>query len=97
MYEAAQGLSTDARFSILTTLLVFVSGLMVTLITYIVRFASRMARTEEKVSQLVDDITKLVGSKEKDHERLAQGLSKINESTDKRLRYLEENFWRRPR
>jgi hypothetical protein len=95
MYEAASGLSTDTRFSIITTLLVFVASTVIGLMTYIVKGATRMTRTEAKLSELVDDIKEMIVAKEKDHDRLGQALKHIYESTDKRLRFLEENFWKR--
>jgi hypothetical protein len=92
---ASDSISPDARFGALISVSLFILSTMIALLTYVIRAAMRIAKTEERVTDMMSDIQKIVESKEKDHRQLADALKSVYESTDRRLRWLEENTWKR--
>jgi len=54
------------------------------------RIAIRWTRTEDRLSNLVDDVRELVQSQDKIHAEMLSQMRVDREATDRRLRFLEE-------
>lgn len=70
------------------------SVLLIPTLLFIVRGTVKWTRTEDKLTQLVDSIGRLVSDKDKVHTEILEQMRVDRESTDKRLRFIEE-FWMR--
>lgn len=78
---------------ILSAMAVIFIPLMVMLYHGIVKWT----RVESKLEELTNDIRELVADKEKTHAAMIDTMSKDRDATDRRLRWLEENIWKRSR
>lgn len=69
-----------------------------------IRSAIKWARLESKVEEVIKDVRELVDNKDKTHKEIIESMERsysslINQisfdrdATNKRLRYLEENYW----
>lgn len=58
----------------------------------LLRGAVKWTRTEDKLSELIDDVHKLVSDKDRVHAEMLEQMRLDRDATDRRLRYLEEFF-----
>lgn len=65
------------------------------LIVYIVRLTARWTRTEEKLSELIEDVKEIVKDKDAAHTLILETIKEDRRATNLRLRWLEEHLWRR--
>ena len=76
---------------IVAVLTVF-SVLLIPALVILIRGAVKWTRTEDKLGFLVDDVRKLVADKDKVHAEILEQMRVDRETTDRRLRFIEE-FW----
>jgi outer membrane murein-binding lipoprotein Lpp len=77
---------------LLTSLL---SILLIPALVLLVRISQKWTRSEDKLEQIASDMSDLVIDKDKVHQELVNQMREDRNATNLRLRYLEENFWRR--
>jgi len=68
------------------------SVLLLPALVILVRGAVKWTRTEDRLGTLVDQVEKLVDDKDKVHAAILEQLRADRESTDRRLRFFEEQF-----
>lgn len=73
------------------------SVLLLPLLVLMFRGVMKWTRTEDKLAELVNDVRELVDAKDKTHAAMLDQMRADRESTDKRLRFIEEWFMRRGR
>lgn len=83
------------RFDWLTFLISLTSLLIIPALVLLVRMTVRWTRTEDRLTDLIDDVKALVDDKERVHAEMYQTMREDRAATDRRLRWLEENLWRR--
>jgi len=88
-------MTSDARFTVLVTISLFMLGAMGTGLVYLFRGAMRWATVEHRLEDLVDDVKKLVADKDRVHTEMLTTIREDRAATDKRLRWLEEHLWKR--
>lgn len=76
---------------IVAVLTVF-SVLLIPALIILIRGAIKWTRTEDKLGFLVDEVRKLVADKDKVHAEILEQMRVDRETTDRRLRFIEE-FW----
>ncbi len=79
----------------LTAALTVVSVLLIPALIILVRGAIKWTRTEDKLSQLVDDVRQLMQDKDRVHAEMLAQMRLDRDATDKRLRFIEEFFMRK--
>lgn len=86
-------MSSDARFTILITVLLAVLSGVAALLRYIIKGAYRWARTEERLEELMQSVKQLVLDKDTVHKEIIVTMREDRSATDRRLRWLEETVW----
>lgn len=81
----------------LTAALAAVSVLLIPALVLLTRGAVKWTRTEDKLSELVADVRRLMQDKDKVHAEMLTQMRLDREATDKRLRFIEEFFMRKGR
>jgi hypothetical protein len=54
----------------------------------------KWTRTEDKLNELLKDVNTLITDKDKVHAAMFEQMTKDRAATDKRLRWLEEHYWK---
>lgn len=74
-------------------------GIMATLIlpvvVFLIRGAMKWSAVETKLDQAITRLDAIVRDKDATHQVMLQQMSDDRRATDRRLRWLEENVWRR--
>lgn len=83
--------------TLITTLLIAFMSLLGGVFVYIVKGAFRWARTEERLEELIKQVSKVVEDKDEAHRIIFETIKDDREATNRRLRWLEEHLWRNPR
>jgi methionine salvage enolase-phosphatase E1 len=71
-----------------------VGVIILPLVVLMFRAAIRWKGIEDKLDNVVSDLTELVKDKDKIHAELANAMREDRRSNDRRLRWLEENLWK---
>lgn len=79
---------------ILTAVLTLLFLVVTALLSVLIRVVVKATRTEDKISELADDVKQLITDKDKVHAEMLGQMRFDRDATDKRLRYLEEFFMR---
>lgn len=74
----------------LTLIFLVMSAMLGTL----VRVVAKWTRTEDKISNLAEDMQDLVKDKDRVHSEMLAQMREDRSATDRRLRWLEEHLWR---
>lgn len=85
-------MTPDQRF---TLLILVISGIFIPMIVVLYRGIVKWTRTEDKLDQLIIEVEKLVKDKDETHKQILTQMSNERAATDRRLRWLEENVWKR--
>jgi hypothetical protein len=85
-------MTPDQRFALILSAIGIV---FIPTLAFIVRATIKWTRVEDKLSELVDDMRKLVEDKEKTHTDMIRQMAEDRSATNQRLRWLEENVWNR--
>lgn len=65
------------------------------LLGVLIRVTSKATKTEDKLNELAEDIKELIAAKDNVHAKILDQMKYDRDTTDKRLRYMEEWFMRK--
>lgn len=85
-------MTPDQRF---TLLVVLITAVFLPMIALLYRGIVKWTRTEDKLDELIKDVNKLIIDKDKTHAEMLAQMTNDRAATDRRLRWLEENIWKR--
>lgn len=85
-------MTPDQRFSLLVVL---ITAIFLPMVALLYRGIVKWTRTEDKLDELIRDVNKLILDKDKTHAEMLQQMTNDRSATDRRLRWLEENIWKR--
>lgn len=85
-------MTPDQRF---TLLILVISGVFIPMVIVLYRGIVKWTRTEDKLDQLILEVEKLVKDKDETHKQMLSQMTNDRAATDRRLRWLEENVWKR--
>jgi len=83
------------KFDWVIVLLTLTSVLLIPTIALVLRIVVKWTRTEAKLERIADDLKELVADKDKTHNEMLTTMREDRAATDRRLRWLEENLWKR--
>lgn len=75
----------------------FVSIILVPTFVLIVRGMVKWTKVEGKLDEVVKDMKELVENKDRIHAAMLEQMKDDRSVTDRRLRWLEENLWKKGR
>lgn len=82
-----------SEFEWISVLLSILTVIVLPILVLLVRITVRWTRTEDQLNNLIGDVKDLVEAKERVHNEMYRSMREDRVSTDKRLRWLEENLW----
>ena len=82
-----------SEFEWISVLLSILTVIVLPILVLLVRITVRWTRTEDQLNNLIGDVKDLVEAKERVHNEMYRSMREDRASTDKRLRWLEENLW----
>lgn len=62
---------------------------------FLVRITAKWTKVEDKLENVVEDVKALVVDKDKVHAEFLAQMREDRSATDRRLRWLEQNLWRK--
>jgi hypothetical protein len=81
------------KFDWLMLVMSVISILLIPTLALVFRLVVKWTKAEARLEDLADDMRKLVTDKDKTHTEMLTAMREDRASTDKRLRWLEENLW----
>lgn len=75
--------------------LTFLGVILIPILVVLFRLTVVLTRDRDKIQTIADDLTDLVEAKDKVHSEMYRTMRDDRQATDRRLRWLEENLWRR--
>lgn len=88
-------MSKDEVINVLLSVALALAGGVCTLVVYIIRVAARWSRVEQRLEDLIRDVSKLVQDKDTVHRDLVSAMREDRKATDQRLQWLERNLWKK--
>lgn len=79
----------------LTLILSAIGIVFVPMLAFTIRATVKWTRVEDKLSELIEDMKKIVDDKEKTHTDILGQMAEDRRATNLRLRWLEEHLWNR--
>jgi hypothetical protein len=86
-----------SRGDLLGIILTVFAVLIIPALALLVRITRKWTRIEDQLGDMTGDIRQLTEDKTNAHQRLYEAMKQDREATDRRLTWLEQNFWQRPR
>lgn len=68
--------------------------LFIPMLIFIVRATIKWTRVEDKLSELVTDMRDIIEAKDKTHAEMIRTMTEDRAANDRRLRWLEEHYWK---
>lgn len=68
--------------------------IFIPLLIALIRGIVKWTRVEDKLDELVKDMSQLIRDKDATHEAMLKQMTDDRHATDRRLRWLEENLWK---
>lgn len=68
--------------------------IFIPLLIALIRGIVKWTRVEDKLDELVKDMSQLIKDKDATHEAMLRQMTDDRSATDRRLRWLEENLWK---
>jgi hypothetical protein len=82
---------------IIAVSLTFTGIILIPMFAFVLRRTVRWAKIEDQLQELGKDIATLVKDKDRVHQAMIEQMGEDRKATNVRLRWLEENVWRRDR
>lgn len=86
-------MTADQRFSLILSGLGLLGGGMVVTLGLLIRIVTWRTRTDDRMTGVANDLTKLVEDKDKVHRELVDQMREDRRATNERLTWLERNAW----
>lgn len=86
---------TTGQLQVVGLIISFFAVFLIPTMIMLYRGIVKWTRTEDKLDHLIEDVEKLVRDKDATHSAMIQQMTDDRKATDTRLRWLEENLWRR--
>lgn len=91
---AVRGYSAVVVSPWLTLAVSIIGAILIPVVILLWKAAVNSTRQADKIEELAKDLHELVDDKDKVHERMYSQMREDRQSTDRRLRWLEEHLWR---
>lgn len=85
-------MSSGERFTLILSAIGIIG---IPTLAFVVRATIKWTRVEDKLEVIATKLLDLVRDKDKIHSKMLQQMREDREATNRRLRWLEENLWRR--
>lgn len=79
----------------ITLILTILSVLLIPCLILLVRATVKWTRVEDRLNMVADDLKELVHDKDKVHQEIIAQMREDRNATNRRLRWLEENLWKK--
>lgn len=86
---------TTGQLQIIAVILSAMGIIFIPVVIMLYRGIVKWTRTEDKLDELVSDMKQLILDKDKTHSDMLKQMTDDRRATDRRLRWLEENIWRK--
>lgn len=86
---------STAQLQTIGIIISFCAVFLIPTLLLLYRGIVKWTRTEDKLDHLIEDVGKLVKDKDETHSAIIKQMTDDRKATDTRLRWLEENLWRR--
>lgn len=86
---------SPGQTAVVTIILSSLGVIFIPLLIMLYRGIVKWTRVEDKLNELVQDMKQVVADKDATHRDLINQMGKDRDATDRRLRWLEENTWRK--
>jgi hypothetical protein len=86
-----------SRGELLAIIISVLSVLILPALALLVRITIKWQRVEDRLTEITGDLTQIVKDKSDAHKALFDLIRSQTKATDERIRWLEQNFWNRPR
>jgi len=80
------------HFEVTSLILTVITLLFIPTVAFLVRAAIKWTRTEDQLKSLVAAVEHLVDDKDKVHAAMLDQMTRDRDTTDRRLRFIEERF-----
>ena len=85
---------TNGQQQLLAIILTALGVIFIPLCIALIRGIVKWTRVEDKLNVLVDDMKQLVEAKDKTHAEMIRTMADDRAANDRRLRWLEEHYWK---
>lgn len=86
---------SPGQFQLLSVILSAMAIIFIPIAVLLFRGIVKWTRTEDKLDHLITDVEKLIQDKDNTHQAMLRQMADDRKATDSRLRWLEENIWKR--
>jgi hypothetical protein len=86
-----------SRGELLGIILTVFAVLILPALGLLIRITRKWTRIEDQLGDMTGDIRQLAEDKTNAHQRLYETMKQDREVFDRRVTWLEQNFWQRPR
>lgn len=87
--------TTGINWESVAVIISSIAVIMLPVFGFLYRITVKWTRVEDKLENVVDDVKELVVDKDRVHSEILAQMTHDRDATDKRLRWLEQNLWRR--
>ena len=87
-------MTPDVRLGLILT---FIAGIGLPTLGAAFRIMGKWTKVESKLEELIHNMETLVKDKDRTHQEIATTMREDRDATNRRLRWLEENVWRKRR
>lgn len=85
---------TSGQQQLLALMISALAVIFIPLLIALIRGIVKWTRVEDKLDELVKDMSQLIKDKDATHEAMLKQMTDDRRATDRRLRWLEENLWK---
>lgn len=87
--------TTGINWESVAVIISSIAIILTPMIAFLYRTTVKWTHVEDKLENVVEDVKDLVKDKDKVHTEILSQMTHDRDATDKRLRWLEQNLWRR--
>ena len=85
---------TNGQLQVVAIILSAMGIIFIPLSIALIRGIVKWTKVEDKLNELVSDMREIIEAKDKTHSEMIKTMTQDRAANDKRLRWLEEHYWK---